>query len=97
MNIEIKKYIFLILKILFSVALLFIIFNSLNFSQTINLLKNINIYFFFLAVSILLLQIIFATQRWKFVLVMLHFQMTFKLTLCYLWIGLFLIKRFLLV
>ena len=89
MNIEIKKYIFLILKILFSVALLFTIFDSLDFSQTINLLKNINIYFFFLAVSILLLQIIFATQRWKFVLVMLDFRMTFKLTLCYLWIGLF--------
>jgi len=89
MNNDIKKRVYLILKVLFSIGLLFIILNSLDFSQTLTILRNTNIYYFLLAVSILLLQIIFATTRWKFVLVMLHYQMTFKLTLCYLWIGLF--------
>jgi len=66
-----------------------IILESLNFSRTIELLKNTHLSFFLLAISVLLFQIMFSTIRWKFVLDNFNYQLPIKLILSYLWIGLF--------
>jgi glycosyltransferase 2 family protein len=66
-----------------------IILKSLDFYRTIELLKDTNVFFFLLAISILVLQIMIATIRWKFVLDNFNYQLTFRSILSFLWIGLF--------
>jgi len=84
-----KNKIILSIKLILSLSLLLLIFNSIDFTETISLLKDINLSLYFLAMLILGIQIIFANFRWQLVLKNLNFRHPFFTLLEYLWIGLF--------
>ena len=84
-----KKRIIIAIKVIISIALFLLILNNLDFSGTVKLLKNMNVNFFMIALSIFVFQIIGASIRWKIVLDNVNIKLPYTSILRYLWIGLF--------
>ncbi len=84
-----KNKIFFILKLIITVLLLIYIFNSVDIGKSHLLLMNIDLKYFILALSLLMLQILIANMRWWTILSHLNMHHgQFKL-LRYFWAGLF--------
>jgi uncharacterized membrane protein YbhN (UPF0104 family) len=77
------------IKILLSIALLLFITNKFDVSGVIQLLKNVNFNFLYIAILVFVFQIIIASIRWKIILNNFNFELTYMQVLRYLWIGLF--------
>ena len=84
-----NKKLLTLLKISFSLGLFYIILESLDFSGTIDILRNTKLSFFLFALFILVIQITIANNRWQIVLKNFDFNLTYVETLRYLWVGLF--------
>ena len=84
-----KKVIITLSKIFVSITLFLLILNNLDFSGTVELLKNMNVNFLSLVILIFVFQIFAASIRWIIVLNGLDIRLPYRSSLRYLWIGLF--------
>ena len=89
MKSELLNKILITLKVLLSFGLLLLILNSIDIDITLHLLRNFSLDFFFFASGALILQILLMTVRWNKVLDHQGMRLNYKMTLRYVWIGLF--------
>jgi glycosyltransferase 2 family protein len=89
MSLEILKKYSLLFKLIITTGIFFLVFKNVDFFKSFQLLKEIDLFLFVIALMILMLQVIFATNRWKKVLENLSIQISYIKVLNYLWIGLF--------
>lgn len=89
MKSELLNKILITLKVLLSFGLLLLILDSIDIDITLHLLRNFSLDFFFFASGALILQILMTTVRWNKVLDHQGMRLNYKMTLRYVWIGLF--------
>lgn len=70
-------------------GLFYLIILNIDFTGTISILKQTDLFFFLIAFMVLLCQIMVANLRWQIVLKKLEFKFSFSETLKFLWVGLF--------
>jgi glycosyltransferase 2 family protein len=84
-----NKKILILAKFSFSVGLFYLIVINIDFTGTISILKKTDLFFFLIALMVMLCQIMVANLRWQIVLTKLEFNFSFPQTLNFLWVGLF--------
>lgn len=90
MNIEkLKKYLSVLIKLAVTVFFFVLIFDKVNVNATIKILKETDLFFFVIALIVMIFEILIANIRWRLVLNQLGLSISFTKSLKYLWIGVF--------
>jgi uncharacterized protein (TIRG00374 family) len=84
-----KKKILITFKALVTFILLALLFNNIDFNETIKHFRSFDLLFLVFALCALILQAIIITMRWKKIILHLDVHYTFVTLLRYIWIGSF--------
>ena len=84
-----RKNIVILLKVLISLLFFVVILNKVDLNSTLTLFKKTHVSFFFLALAIMIIEVLIANVRWQLILNQLKIIMPYFLALRYLWIGIF--------
>jgi len=89
MAIDIKKNITFVIKIIVTITIFWLLFNSIDLSTVLESLKNVQKNYIFAVFCILLVQVLVASFRWKTILFHINIIASPREILKILWIGLF--------
>jgi uncharacterized protein (TIRG00374 family) len=84
-----KKTGTILLKVLITFLLLALIFDKVDFNNTISILKKTEVSFIIFSLVVVVLEVFIATLRWVIVLSKLEIHVSYLAALRYLWMGVF--------